>query len=218
MTTYDEIADWYENDFLPRTTPGDPIGVRQAIDVLLGPGTGPILEIGCGTGVHAAQLRELGWTPLGVDLSTRMLAYAQGRLPIARADATHLPFPDATWDAVVSIMVHTDMPRYPAVLREAARVLRPGGQFVHVGVHPAFCGGFADRSDPAAVVIRTGYLDGHWTRASWTSEGVRNRVGATHFPLPALLRSFRDAGLFLEDFAEGGAPVPTTLSIRALRP
>ena len=177
MSLYDEIADWYEKDFLPRTTPGDPIGIRRALDDLLGPGEGPILEIGCGTGVHAEQLRDLGWTPLGVDLSARMLAYATGRLPIARADATHLPFPDAAWDAVVSIMVHTDMPEYPAVLREAARVLRPGGTFVHVGVHPAFCGGFADRSDAEAVVIRPGYLDGHWTKESWTTEGVRNRVG-----------------------------------------
>jgi SAM-dependent methyltransferase len=138
-------------------------------------------------------------------------------LPVARADATRLPIPDGALGAVVSIMVHTDMPDYPAVLREAARVLRPGGTFVHVGVHPAFCGGFADRSDPEAVVIRPGYRDGYWTRTSWTTEGVRNRVGATHFPLPTLLRSFLDAGFACEDFAEGGAPTPTTLSIKARR-
>ncbi|MFL6125350.1 hypothetical protein [Actinophytocola sp.] len=44
------------------------------------------------------------------------------------------------------------MPAYPAVLREVARVLRSGGVFVHVGVHPCFRGGFADHSDPDAVV------------------------------------------------------------------
>jgi ubiquinone/menaquinone biosynthesis C-methylase UbiE len=46
------------------------------------------------------------------------------------------------------------MPAYPTVLREVARVLRPGGVFVHVGVHPCFCGGFADRSNLDAVVIQ----------------------------------------------------------------
>jgi SAM-dependent methyltransferase len=234
---YDEIADWYENEFLPASTPGDPIGIRASLAELLGSpaertfclaegtfspaggdtGRAVCLEIGCGTGVHAAQLRELGWEPLGVDLSGRMLAYAKGRLPIAQGDATRLPVGDAALSAVVAMMVHTDMPDYPAVLREVARVLSPGGTFVHVGVHPAFCGGFADRTDPEAVIIRRGYRDGHWTKQSWTTEGVRNRVGASHFPLAALLRAFLEAGLELAGFAEGGGPVPTTLSIRAVR-
>ncbi|GAA0574307.1 class I SAM-dependent methyltransferase [Paractinoplanes ferrugineus] len=217
IAAYDEIADWYENQFLPTSTPGDPIGIRASLARLLGTGAEPVLEVGCGTGVHAAQLRELGWSPMGVDLSGRMLAYANGRLPIAQGDATRLPIGDAVLGAVIAMMVHTDMPDYPAVLREVARVLRPGGTFVHVGVHPAFCGGFADRTDPAAVIIRPGYLDGHWTKQSWTTEGVRNRVGASHLPLPALLQAFLEAGLELAGFAEGGGPVPTTLSMKAVR-
>ena len=214
---YDDIADWYENDFLPTTGPGDPIGIRRQLAELLGEGSGPILEVGCGTGVHARQLSELGWSPLGVDLSAGMLAYAKQRLPTALADATRLPVRDGALGAAVAVMVHTDMPAYPAVLREVARILRPGGMFVHVGVHPAFCGGFADRSDPEAVVIRPGYLDGHWTTNSWTTEGVRNRVGATHFPLPELFRAVLDAGLTFTRFAEGGGPTPTTLSFRAAK-
>lgn len=214
---YDKIADWYENDFLPTTTTGDPIGIRHSLDALLGRGDGACLEVGCGTGVHAAQLRGLGWVPLGVDLSAAMLSYATKRLPIARADATHLPVRDAALGAAVAVMVHTDMPDYPAVLREIGRVLRPGGTFVHVGVHPAFCGGFADRSDTQAIVIRPGYLDGHWTKHSWTDQGVRAKVGASHLPLPALLQAFLDAGLILTGFVEGGGPTPTTLSIQAIK-
>ncbi|BFU43687.1 class I SAM-dependent methyltransferase [Krasilnikovia sp. MM14-A1004] len=213
---YDEIADWYETEFLPRHA-DDPLGIRHALDTLLGPGTGgTCLEIGCGTGVHAAQVRALGWHPVGVDLSAGMLRHARGRLPVTRGDATRLPLRDACVDAVIAVMVHTDMPDYPAVLREAVRVLRPGGAFVHIGVHPAFCGGFADRSDPAAVVIRPGYLDGHWTRQSWTTEGVRDKVGAGHLPLPALLHAFLDAGLEFVRFREGGAPVPIVLATRAV--
>jgi hypothetical protein len=101
------------------------------------------------------------------------------------------------------------------VLHEVARVLQPGGVFVHIGVHPCFCGGFADHTDRQAVVIRPGYRDGHWTTASWTDQGVRNRVGASHWPLPALLHAFLAAGLRLDRFAEGGAPVPAMLAIRA---
>jgi SAM-dependent methyltransferase len=213
---YDEIADWYESEFIaPQSAPDDPLGVNEALRDLLGPGTGRCLEIACGTGVYAGRLRELGWTPVGVDLSAGMLRHAAGRLPVVRGDATRLPFADGSVAAVASIMAHTDLPDYPAVLREARRVLSPGGVFVHVGVHPCFCGAFADRADGAAIVIRPGYRERYWSKQSWTSDGVRAKVGATHVPLAGLLGAFADAGLTSERFAEGGTPTPITFSARA---
>jgi hypothetical protein len=68
------------------------------------------------------------------------------------------------------------------------------------------------------VVIRPGYLDGHWTKESWTDKGVRDKVGATHYPLPSLLNAFTDAGLTLDRFAEGGRPSPQVLAVRASKP
>ena len=216
---YDEIADWYEQEFLAQTAAagGDPLGVDAALGSLLGRGSGICLEVGCGTGVRAGRVRELGWTPYGVDVSAAMLRHTRGRLRAVRADAARLPVRDGCLPAVIAVMVHTDMPAYPAVLAEAARVLQPGGRFVHIGVHPCFCGGFADRSDPAAVVIRPGYLDSHWTKASWTTKGVRDKVGATHLPLPSLIHAFLDAGLTLERFSEGGDPTPVMLAVRACK-
>jgi SAM-dependent methyltransferase len=214
---YDEIADWYETEFLDEQSDVDPLGITRALRGLLGEGSGTCVEIGCGTGAYASPVRALGWTPVGVDLSKGMLRYAAERLPVARADAAHLPLRDESVAAVIAVMVHTDMQDYPAVLREAARVLRPGGTIVHIGVHPCFCGGFADANDRDAVVIRPGYLDAHWTKASWTDQGIRDKVGAVHRPLPELLHAFLDAGLTLDRFAEGGIPTPTMLAVRARR-
>jgi len=213
---YDEIADWYEHDYIESYGRQDAIGVGHLIDELLGHGTGTCLEVGCGTGFHADRIRHLGWTPVGVDLSANMLRHARGRLPTARADATRLPIVDSSVSAALTVMTHTDMPAYESVLREVRRVLRPGGLFVHIGVHPCFCGGFADRTDPSAIVIRPGYRGNYWTTDSWTSQGLRNRVGATHRPLAALLNAFLTAGLIPEHFAENdNDPSPIVLALRA---
>jgi SAM-dependent methyltransferase len=220
MAAYDEIADWYETQFLAAQAEGDPLGVARALKSLLGTGTGPCLEIGCGTGVRAPVVGALGWRPLGVDISAGMLRWATAgaRLTVIRADVARLPFADRAFPAVASVMAHTDMPAYPSIVREAARVLAPGGRFVHIGVHPCFCGGFADRADLDAVVIRPGYRTGHWTKASWTDRGVRDKVGASHWPLPTLLGMFVDAGLVLDRFVEGGEPTPVLLGLLARKP
>jgi SAM-dependent methyltransferase len=216
MAVYDAIADWYEHDFLGRWTGRDPLRINAILRDLLGTGSGVCLDVGCGTGIRAEQLRVLGWTPLGVDLSTGMLRHARDRLPVARADAEHLPLADASVPAAVAAMVHTDLPGYPAVLREVARVLRPGGVFVHVGVHPCFCGDFVAHADDGALLIRPGYLDGDRTATARTGAGNRHEIGVTHRPLPGFLHAFLDAGLVLDRFAEGGAPVPTILGVRAV--
>jgi hypothetical protein len=72
------------------------------------------------------------------------------------------------------------------------------------------------RPEPA-IVVEPGYLDGHWTTDSWTDQGLRDKVGAAHWPLPALLDMLTGAGLRLDRFAEGGAPTPAVLGVRAVR-
>ena len=222
---YDEIADWYETVFLAaqRAEPSpdgfaDHLGIDRAVAELLGRGTGSCLEIGCGTGIYAQRVRQLGWTPIGVDLSAGMLRHAGERLAVAQADATTLPVESGSLAAVIAVMVHTDLPEYRPVLREVHRVLAPGGRFVHVGVHPCFCGGFADRSDPLAVVVRPGYLDGSWTTDSWTDRGIRDKVGASHLPVADLVNSLLEAGLHIERATEGGEPTPIVLSFRCRKP
>ena len=121
---YDEIADWYEHEFLGAAP-------RPASDAIRSASAAPCATCSA-TGerrLPGDRLRHrrargagprAGLDPVGVDLSAGMLRHARGRLPVAPADAERLPVRDALLPAVIAVMVHTDMPGYPAVLREAA--------------------------------------------------------------------------------------------------
>lgn len=215
---YDAIADWYEQ-FATDTATDYMDRVRGQLAGLLGAGPGHCLELCCGTGVHAAELRRLGWDPLGVDLSAGQLRHARPRLPVARGDVAALPFADASVPAVTCVLGHTDLPDYRAVIAEAARVLAPGGRFVHVGVHPCFVGPFADRRDPERILIDTGYAERERSFRAWSVQGVRARVGAWHVPLADLLNAVTAANLTLTRITESGSTaIPDLLSFQATKP
>lgn len=107
----------------------------QAIDPLLdalGVGVGTrLLDLACGPGWLAQAAATRGATPLGVDISTGMVAEASRLHPgleFRRADAEKLPFKGAEFDAVAINFGILHMGRPEAVLSEARRVLRPGGR------------------------------------------------------------------------------------------
>jgi SAM-dependent methyltransferase len=210
---YDAYADWYEDYISASPAAGYYDRINELTRELLGGGTGRCLDLCCGTGARAAVVRALGWAPIGVDLSAGQLRHAAGRLPVALADATALPLPDASCDAAICVLAHTDMPDYAAALREAARVLRPGGRFVHIGVHPCFVGAFADRSDPVRITIDGRYADRSRSFDAWSPSGVRARVGAWHVPIAALLNGMLQAGLRVTRTIETGPDVPDVFAV-----
>ena len=139
-------------------------------------------------------------------------------MPVALADATALPLADASVPAAVCVLASTDVPDYAAVLQEIARVLTPGGRFVHLGAHPCFVGAFADRGDGPRVVLDAGYADRSRTFAGWNPAGVRARVGAWHLPLAGLLNAATGAGLYLLRTVEAGPDgVPDLFGFAAVK-
>jgi len=101
--------------------------------------TGRVLEIGAGSGAMAAELVAMfdDITMCVTDFDEAMVSSAAARLApfgdrveCRQADATALPFDDASFDTVLSwIMLHHTV-AWEDALREAARVLRPGGRLV----------------------------------------------------------------------------------------
>lgn len=214
---YDPHADWYD-DYLAGAAADYTRRINALLRDLLGPGNGVCLDVCCGTGARAETLRELGWTPLGVDLSRQQLRHAVWRLPVAVGDAVALPVADSSVPAAACVLAHTDLPAYAAAVREVARSLRPGGRFVHLGVHACFVGAFADWSDRPRVVVDDRYADRSHTYESWCPAGVRARVGAWHVPLSDLINAVTAAGLRIRRLMEDGpSGVPDVLGFLATK-
>jgi SAM-dependent methyltransferase len=100
-----------------------------------------ILEVGPGTGYYTLDVAE--WVkPDGaveiLDLQDEMLAHTMRRagergltnVSPTQADATAMPYEDASFDAAFLVTVLGEIPDQDAALRELARVLKPGGRLV----------------------------------------------------------------------------------------
>lgn len=132
---YDNIAGEYDRRYQIHDYPG----IRSAIlDVI--PKTRPcrILEVGCGTGKWLRDLGQIGCDIAGVDPSREMLELASTRMTadLRQGFAEALPWTDESFDAVCFINSLHHIPNPEIALREAHRVLRPGGTFISIGLDP----------------------------------------------------------------------------------
>jgi len=107
-----------------------------------------VLEIGVGMGADYLEWLKAGAQPTGIDLSMASVEKARQRCQMAGyqadlrvADAEQLPFPDNSFDVVYSYGVMHHSPNTPQCVREALRVLKPGGQArIMVYHHPSLTG------------------------------------------------------------------------------
>jgi len=107
----------------------------HALPALIDPGW-TVGDLGCGTGETSAAFAPFVARTIAVDRSGEMLQSARRRLrdvpnvDVRRGELEALPIADGELDAAVMILVLHHVPDPAAVLREAARTLKPGGRFV----------------------------------------------------------------------------------------
>jgi ubiquinone/menaquinone biosynthesis C-methylase UbiE len=106
---------------------------------LLAPLAGSVLEIGAGTGsnlpFYPPSVTSLVLSEPDQHMRARLVAASAGsdrKVEVISAPAERLPFPDGSFDAVVSALVLCSVGDQATVLAEIRRVLRPNGRFVFI--------------------------------------------------------------------------------------
>ena len=185
-----------------------PEGLREADAHLLGDVRGKrVLELGAGAAAGARWLDGQGAEVVALDLSAGMLRHAREaadrsgvRVPLVQADALALPFADGVFDVVCTAFGAVPfVADSGAVMREVARVLRPGGDWVFSITHPMRWV-FLDEPDENGLLAVHSYFDRR-PYVEQDDRGVPTYV-EQHRTLGDRVRELVAAGFVLRDLVE----------------
>jgi SAM-dependent methyltransferase len=185
-----------------------PERLREADARLLGDVRGRrVLELGSGAAACSRWLSLQGADPVAMDLSAGMLRQARAasdrsgvRVPLVQADALALPFPDQAFDIVCTAFGAVPfVADSGAVMREVARVLRPGGTWAFSITHPMRWI-FWDEPGEEGLVARNSYFD----RRPYVEQDATGEVTYVeqHRTLGDRVRELVAAGFVLRDLVE----------------
>jgi len=151
-----------------------------------------ILDIGCGVGAFVRRLREFSPEVYGVDVDAQRVTEGAREVPnLALAVGEHLPFADKTFDVVLLHEVLEHVTDDQGTLREAGRVLAPGGRVV------IFCPNRLYPLETHGVFLGRRYVFGNIPLVNYLPDSLRGRLvpHARAYTMGGLRRLYRRAGL-----------------------
>jgi SAM-dependent methyltransferase len=160
------------------------------------------LDLGCGEGRVCRDLHARGHRMTGVDLSPTLIDYAREADPesaYVRADATALPFADASFDLVVSYNTLMNFDDLDAALRESARVLTLDGRLAICIVHPM---AYVYRRRGDEFVFEPPYFDRPDGWGTYTRDGLTMTFVDRSRTLAEYSRALEGAGFAIERLRE----------------
>jgi SAM-dependent methyltransferase len=123
-----------------------------------------VIDLGCGSGRTLLWNRDLGAASAGVDISPYFSIEARREIDLLLGDLRRLPFDDGTFTKAWSLDVleHLSPDALREMLREAARILKPGGSlfvYSHVRKNASIAGGLRAINRLARALERAGLID-----------------------------------------------------------
>jgi SAM-dependent methyltransferase len=169
-----------------------------------------VLDVGTGEGqIARLAARDGASLVVGVDPTLAQLTAARtrgGDVGYVRGGADALPFPDASFDAVVVCLVFEHIPDHEPAIAELARVLEPGGRFVFFLNHPLL------QAPNSGWIIDHILDEQYWRIGPYLVEDVTMEELApgvvlpfVHRPLSQYVNAMARCGLFVERMEE---PMP----------
>jgi SAM-dependent methyltransferase len=178
------------------------------------------LDIGCGEGANTRALARLGARMEAIDAAPTFVKHAAAAerseplgITYGVADAQALPFPDRHFDFATAFMVLMDVPDHRAALKEAFRVVRPGGFLQFSILHPCFVPPhrrvIREAGVPRAVEVARYFdnVDGELDRWKFSAapETEAAEPFATplfHYPISVWINAVIDTGFAIERIGE----------------
>jgi SAM-dependent methyltransferase len=168
-----------------------------------------VLDVGCGEGYMARELARRGAVHVhGIDKAADLVAAARAiempALSFDEGDAADLPVGSGSFDLVLANHVLNDLRDITGPINEFARVLRPGGRFIALMLHPCFYGYRAERTEIRRTLPVEEYFGQRAIEQPFEVDGITSPAKTVTWvrPLEAYTEALTSSGLYITRLTE----------------